>query len=225
MSLSVTDTSKFAITRTGLDIQQDLSFEEWRSLAPKFSAAIKCAAFVIGDWLVYGEDHFRGQQRLPGFESEDLAPGRISGNLYDAALAATGLDRTTLQSYAYVARCVPRSLRNEHLSWEHHKAVAKLEEDEQERWLKVALDNPNQNGPVSTRRLRKSIIVGRLLTPEELHPDPLDRGIENHIPYVNRLVAWWNGMKENRWLAKATKEQRAALKRDLAPLVAIYQQL
>lgn len=67
--------------------------------------------------------------------------------------------------------------------------------------------------------------MGRLLTPEELHPDPLDRGIENHIPYVNRLVAWWGRMNENRWLAKATKEQRAALKRDLAPVIAIYQQL
>ena len=30
------------------------------------------AAFVIGDWLVYGEDHFRGQQRLPSFESESI---------------------------------------------------------------------------------------------------------------------------------------------------------
>ena len=163
-----------------LEIRDDLSFEEWKSLAPKFSEAIKCAAFLIGDWLVYGEDHFRGQQRLPGFENDAAAPGKISGDLYDAALVATGLDRTTLHAYAYVARQVPSSLRNEDLSWEHHKAVAKLEEDEQQRWLQVALKNETGTGVVSTRRLRKSIIVGRLLTPEELHPDPLDRGIENH---------------------------------------------
>ena len=225
MSLSITDSPKFAITRTGLDICEDLSFEEWSSLAPKFSEAVKCAAFLIGDWLVYGEDHFRGQLRLPGFENEAASPGKISSELYDAALAATGLDRATLHTYAHVSRHVPRSLRNELLSWEHHKAVAKLEDDEQERWLQVALDNPNQNGPVSTRRLRKSIIVGRLLSVEELHPDPTDRGIENHIPFVNRLVSWWGRMREKQWLKRATYEQRAALKRDLQPVMDIYQQL
>ena len=225
MSLSLTDSPKFAITRTGLEIRDDLTFDEWRGLAPKFSEAIKCAAFLIGDWLVYGEDHFRGQQRLPGFENDVVAPGKISGDLYDAALAATGLDRTTLHVYAHVARRVPSSSRNELLSWEHHKAVAKLEEDEQQRWLAVALKNETGTGPVSTRRLRKSIIVGRLLTPEELHPDPLDRGIENHIPYVNRLVALWARMKERRWLQKASPEQRLAFKEDLEPVVEIYNQL
>lgn len=225
MSLSVADSPKFAITRTGLEIRDDLSFEEWRSLAPRFSEAVKCAAFLIGDWLVYGEDHFRGQERLPGFENEIAVPGRVGSDLYDAALAATGLDRTTLHAYAYVSRQVPRSLRNEELSWEHHKAVAKLEEPDQKRWLQIALENPRGGGPVSTRRLRKSIIVGRLLTPEELHPDPADRGIENHIPFVNRLVAWWSRMRERHWLQRATGEQRAALKRDLQPVVEIFNQL
>jgi len=225
MSLSLSDSPKFAITRTGLEIRDALSFEEWRSLAPKFSEAIKCAAFLIGDWLVYGEDHFRGQGRLPGFENDAAAPDKISPSLYDAALAATGLDRTTLHAYAYVARSVASSLRNEDLSWEHHKAVAKLDEHEQQRWLQVALKNESGTGPVSTRRLRKSIIVGRLLTPEELHPDPLDRGIENHIPYVNRLLALWARMKERRWLQRASPEQRLAFKEDLEPVVEIYNQL
>jgi hypothetical protein len=135
------------------------------------------------------------------------------------------LDRTTLSSYAYVSRNVPSSLRNELLSWEHHKAVARLDEPDQERWLQVALKNESGTGPVSTRRLRRSIIAGRLLTPEELHPDPADRGIENHIPYVNRLVALWARMKERRWLQRSTHEQRAAFKRDLQPVVEIYNQL
>jgi len=107
---------------------------------------------------------------------------RLAGHAYDAALAATDLDRPTLWTYAHVARRVPSSLRNKELSWEHHKAVAKLPAENQERWLKLAEDLQTKGEPLSTRRLRKSIIVGRLLTPEELHPDPTDRGIENHIP-------------------------------------------
>jgi hypothetical protein len=71
-------------------------------------------------------------------------------------------------------------------------------------------------------RLRKSIIVGRLLTPEELHPDPADRGRYNHIPFVNRLCAWWSWLRGRGWLKTATDEQRLALMRDLRPIVEIY---
>ena len=44
------------------------------------------AAFVIGDWIVYGEDHFRGQQRLPNFESESIGARRVSSEIYNEAL-------------------------------------------------------------------------------------------------------------------------------------------
>ena len=217
---------KITITRTGLQVTADLSFEEWQSMASRFGAAMSSAAFVIGDWLVYGEDHFRGQKRLPGFEGDSISSRRVSSEIYDEALRLTGLDRSTLVTYAYVARRVPASLRNEQLSWEHHKAVAKLKEEDQQHWLQIAeAEGDDEHGTVSTRRLRKSIIAGRLLTPEELHPDPTDRGIENHIPYVNRLVALWSRMKERRWLQGSTREQRAAFKRDLQPVVEIYNQL
>ena len=52
MSLSISDSPKFAITRTGLHIRDELSFEEWKAMAPRFGAAMASAAFAIGDWLV-----------------------------------------------------------------------------------------------------------------------------------------------------------------------------
>ena len=217
---------KVAITRTGLQISSDLTFGEWEAMAARFGAAMSSAAFVIGDWLVYGEDHFRGQSRLPGFEEEAIASRRVNAKIYDAALRLTGLDRTTLGTYAYVARRVPSSLRNEHLSWEHHKAVAKLAVDQQKHWLEIAeTRGDEQQGPVSTRRLRKSITAGRLLTPEEMTLDPADRGRLNHIPFLNRLNAWWAQMKENGWLKRATREQKETLKRDLSMVVRIIREL
>lgn len=218
MSLTLADNAKFTVSRTGLSVHQDLSFEEWAALAPRLNEASRCVSFLIGDWLVYGEGHFSGAVK-PG------RSGKISADHYDAAIAATGLDRATLHAYAYVARKVPSSLRNERLSWEHHKAVAKLEASDQKRWLKIALDNPNQNGSVSTRRLRKSITAGRLLSVDELRFDPADRGIPNHIPHINRLCAWWADMKKARWLDRATQSQRATLKRDLMPVIKIFEQL
>lgn len=225
-NLSTAAHDKVRLTRLGLEVTQDLSFEEWRTMAARFGEAMTSAAFVIGDWLVYGEDHFRGQQRLPGFENDPIPAGKISTELYEAAISSTGLDRTTLHAYAYVARNVPRALRNQHLSWEHHKAIAKLDGDEQQNWIQLALtEQDERGGPMSTRRLRKSINAGRLLTPEDLIPDPADRGIDNHIPWVNRLSAWWARMKERGWLATATEHQRLALKRDLHPVIQIYKEL
>lgn len=219
------DQPHFTISRTGLEIHTQLTLEEWRDLATQFGHSVVSAAFVIGDWLVYGEDHFRGQGRLPGFENEPVKRGRVPTDLYEEALTATNLDKLTLQSYAYVARNVPRLLRNQLLSWEHHKAVAKLKGDEQEEWLALAAERFEAGEPVSSRRLRKSITAGRLLKPEEMVTDPADRGRYNHIPFVNRLCAWFSWLRERRWLDTATPEQRAALKRDLKPLVDIYEQI
>ena len=47
----------------------------------------------------------------------------------------------------------------------------------------------------------------------------------NHIPFVNRLVGWWGRMRAEGWLKTATKEQRAALKRDLQPIIDIHREL
>ena len=117
-------------------------------------------------------------------------------------------------------------MRNKLLSWEHHKVVAKLPPEGQERWLKIAEENPGGDGrPVSTRRLRRSISAGRLLETDEVNLPENDRGIENHIPFVNRLVAWWARMRDRDWHKEATPEQRAAVKRDLEPIVAIYNEL
>jgi hypothetical protein len=78
---------------------------------------------------------------------------------------------------------------------------------------------------MSTRRLRKSLNLGHVATDKDMEPDDSDKGIDNHIPFVNRLSVWWKRMKANRFLDTATDEQREALKRDLEPIVTIYNQL
>ena len=50
-------------------------------------------------------------------------------------------------------------------------------------------------------------------------------GIINHIPFINRLVGWWAKLRDAGWLKTADAEKRAALKRDLHPIVEIYKQL
>ncbi len=204
---------KVRVSPLGLEIGGEVSFAEWRRLAPKIGSAVRSCAFVVGDWLVYGEDRFGAQLSLPGI---DPGPKRaISRDQYDAARAATGIDPAILANYAYVARNVPREIRREALSWEHHRAVAKLEEPDQGRWLDVAAKEE-----LTSRRLRASITAGRVVPIEALGA-PADPGIPNHIVPINRLAAWWGQVSEGDWLQRRTADQLEAMLRDFAPVEAI----
>ena len=207
---------KVSISPTGLRITSELTFEEWSELAVSIGNAARSIGFIIGDWLVYGQGLFG----TDGFPEKRADPAS-----YQLAVAATGLDQSTLHNYAYVSRNVPYSLRSERLSWEHHRLMAKLPEAELKEWIDTCVAEEDAGRRMSTRRLRKSLNLGRVATDQDLEPDDSDKGIENHIPFVNRLSVWWKRMRENRFLDTATDEQREALKRDLEPVVTIYNQL
>jgi len=207
---------KVTVSRIGLQISDKLSVDEWQELATSIGEAASSIAFIVGDWLVYGQSLF----------GTDGDPDRkVDHPSYQLALKATGLDLSTLQNYAYVSRNVPYSLRSERLSWEHHRLMAKLPDGDMQDWIEACVAEEDAGRRMSTRRLRKSLNLGRIATDKDLEPDDSDKGIDNHIPFVNRLSVWWKRMKANRFLDTATDEQREALKRDLEPIVTIYNQL
>ncbi|MCZ2340345.1 MAG: hypothetical protein LC104_00950 [Bacteroidales bacterium] len=215
---------KLTITPTGLRFNADLTFEEWSSMAPKIGGALKSMAFVIGDWMIYGEEKFAVQPCIPGLEDNDPRHIRVSAPNYLATQAATSLDPTTLKNYAYVSRRVPMSLRNDFLSWEHHKVVAKLATDKQVEWLNIAAAG-DCGERISVRRLRASITSGRVLSPEELSVPPSEQGVTNHIPSINRLCGWWKQIGGTDWIKTRSREQVAALLRDFEPVLSIINQL
>lgn len=209
---------KVRISPLGLEIRGELSFAEWGRLAGRVGSALRSCAFIVGDWLVYGEERFGDQLLLPGIRP---GPSRAVGrHQYETARAATGIDEAVLANYAYVARNVPRSLRRDSLSWDHHRAVAKLkEESEQSRWLDIAVEEY-----LSSRRLRASIIAGRVVAIEEMGV-VADPGIPNHIVPINRLSAWWREATSTDWLRRRTLDQLEAMKRDFAPVAGIMGQI
>ena len=195
---------KVTITSVGLQVTGQLTFDEWRELAQAIGQASRSIGFIIGDWLVYGQELFG----VDGYPDK-----RVDSASYQLAIASTGLDLSTLQNYAYVSRKVPYSLRSERLSWE------------QQGWIQTCEEEEDAGRRISTRRLRKSISLGRMATETDLEPEPSDKGVDNPIPFINRLVSWWRRMQTKSFLNNATREQREALKRDLEPIVSIYNQL
>ncbi|MDP0498698.1 MAG: hypothetical protein Q7P63_01240 [Verrucomicrobiota bacterium JB022] len=201
-------TDAYQITPTGIAFNRDLEQHEWEALGSKLGEVGRSVQWLIGDWLAYGEG--KGQW----------------GDTYTEAMRITGLDYTTLRNYANVSRKVQLSVRTYNLSWEHHRKVAPLKTTEdQKKWLKKAEDAAKKGEPISSRRLAKSIIVGRVVKKEEMMTPPAERGKDNVHPHVNRIVVWWGKMKRAGWLDRAEDYQLTDLMLDLQPVIDIAAEL
>ena len=191
---------KFAITPTGIQFHKDLSYAEWDDLGQKLAPIGKSIGFIIGDWINYGE--------------------KLWGDKYEEALEKTGLAYQTLMNYAYVARKVEISCRQENLGFEHHAVVAKLKPDEQEHWLEMTKEHN-----LSVRRLRKSINFGRLATEDEVQGDPADRGRVTYLALLNRIRRWWNRETGKAPVEEWDEDRREGLKKDFKLILDIYEAL
>ncbi len=211
---------KVTMTPLGLEIHEDLTLDEWCDIGLRIGTAMRSIAFVVGDWLVYGEKRDGQRTFWPGTPEYD----QVSHHLYLKASQLIGMDLSTLHNHAYVARHVPRSLRNEKLAWEHHKKVAKLKDDaEKSRSLRIAAQAVTKNGrPISARRLARSTRPGRLLTVEEMAETDADSAIEPLHPHVSGIVTFIGKLHTGGWFDDAQPVKRAALKRDLEPVIDIY---
>jgi hypothetical protein len=103
------------LAETSLIIPQELSLEQWETLGDRLFSCWESMSWWIGDWLVYGQDHY---------------PDR-----YKTAIQRTGLSYQTLRNYASVARKFRSDRRKPDLSFQHHAVVASLPAEEQDRWL------------------------------------------------------------------------------------------
>jgi len=193
--------NKFHITENGIDFTDDLDRDEWDQLGSKIARVAKTIGFIVGDWLNYGERHW--------------------GEMYAEAMQLTGLDYQTLRDYAYTARRVELSLRNDNLDYYHHKVVAKLKAPEdQKHWLDLA-----EKHSLSVRRLRMSMNCGRVVSIDEMDGDKADRGQPTYMTWLNKLLHWWTRRTKNDPVEKWAEQDRQRLKRDLEPWVKIYHQL
>src|SRR3954451_19114032 len=71
------------MTRVGLRISHELSFEMWEQCGRRLSEVVDSSAWCLGDWLVYGKSRF---------------PDR-----YELAIRAAGLQYQTLRNYSWVS--------------------------------------------------------------------------------------------------------------------------
>ena len=207
---------KVTVTEVGLQFHDRLTDEEWTDLGHRIGRVVKASMFMVGDWLIHREEELGGGKRGGGGKGR---PEEIEKR-YEIAVEITGLSVDTLAKAAGVCRHVPANLRRRRLAFEHHYTVAKLQESEQEKWLKLA-----EKHKMGKRRLARSIEAGRVLTPKELEPDPNDKPIETFCVWVNRICGLHRRFIDAGYIAEASREKKEAMRRDLRPVVDIYEEL
>lgn len=124
-ALSVQDGSlmvhDFQFTPKGLIAPQNMDHASWQQVGDLLFKLEGSLQWLIGDWLVYGEDLKYGD--IPKFA------------------AMMGKDEKTLRNYMSVSRAVELSRRRDNLSFGHHEAVTKLLPGEQSEALNYAAEH------------------------------------------------------------------------------------
>lgn len=92
------------VSTVGLDLPDDLSFEQWNGIGAALQGVSRSVQWWIGDWLRYGEKRY--------------------GEMYAQAVKETGRDDGALRNLKWVADKFSLSRRRDALTWSHHNEVA-----------------------------------------------------------------------------------------------------
>lgn len=131
-SMDLKFSDSFVLKDNGLEIIGEPTFEQWLEVGQFIRKAKGAVHFWIGDWIRYGEGKW--------------------GERYKQAIEETGFDYGTLRNDKWVASQIPAERRKSELSFDHHYAVANLDEEEQTELLDKAAEEK-----IPTKQFRKVV--------------------------------------------------------------------
>jgi hypothetical protein len=200
-ALSLDRPSRVTVSRTGLIFADDTTVDEWERIGRRLAEIDQSTQWAIGDWLLFGEGKF----------------GQVEKSRYDAMLemlGKRGYKRSTLFDFACVARAFDPSLRNETLSFNHHKTIMAAAEEDRMTWLEQTAEK-TKTERVPVRLLRRSIECGRMLSADEMRVTIDDKPVDSHVVHVVGLRNWWRRKQDADWVANASDVQLDAAEFDL----------
>jgi hypothetical protein len=167
--------------KTWLEIGQQLE-----ELHETQSRRLSAVYWWIGDWLVFGEEHFG--------EEHSQALDEITANYRDE----------TLRNMAWVASRIPRVSRLTDLSWSKHQAAAALSAPDQEEVLDAAVEegwSVNRiRDEVKQRRRRKAFVEPAQSAPRLSSPSAAtDIEVPREAPPTDDLPAYYAVYASPKW--------------------------
>lgn len=151
-----------------LTIPDQATYQDWLATGQQLSTMHRHLGFMVGDWLNHGREHF---------------PEQI-----DLALEQAGIDARFADRASQVARLFPDHLRAKGLAYEHHKAVARLPQDEALKLLSQAEQHKWQ-----LRQLRDEVVTIRFQQGDIFEDEDRDYYLEREM-----IRAWNRGTPDAR---------------------------
>lgn len=131
-----------AVIDNGLFLPADLHYDRYEAVGALLGELHKVNAFLIGDWLLYGEHTY--------------------GERYVQAALLLNLSPQTCANYQSIAKRVPPNRRRTGVSFSIHGEVASLPPELQEHWLTVA-----HNEGLTKQEIRDRLRPRKELPPAE----------------------------------------------------------
>jgi hypothetical protein len=196
---------KAELSKCGMLLQPNLSFTDWMAAGRALASIQEAAQWWAGDWAAYGQKQYEQKRYTEGKYSEALQVSTES-------LSVSALAHQTVFEFACVADAFPPERRRANLSFKHHREVAFLDKAKQDAYLDMA-----EAMDWTFLDLRKHI-----RTSEAGYKSQDDRQVGfSFTSWVHTGLHWVQKQEIAEW----TADQKAALKRDLRPLVEIYEAL
>lgn len=141
--------------------------EEWGAAGNQVGIVARSPAFVVGDWVRYGEERY-----------SELAAQYIDARQWS---------KSTLDVYRRLSGYVPPSVRRmDRLGTRHHLLIQKLSVAEQRRWLtRAAADDEAE--PWTVERLREAIREGQDATAVAWYVTVALPDGKKHAAFVKRM--------------------------------------
>lgn len=188
-------------TRTGLEIPDGSSIEDWATFGKQLCAVNEGIKWCIGDWINFGEAKYgeKYATALSFFGKE--------------VLGGLGYEYETLRTFASVCGSVALLSRNNKLSFNHHKAVAPMLPQDQAKWLGMALQNE-----WSVKELRQAIKDSSGEYANEIS----ETRAFNTLAWSDDGLRYFKRELDSRPIADWPNDRLTLIAKDLEPLASIY---
>jgi hypothetical protein len=199
----------------------EMDFVEWRMLGSNLCRMSGASQWWIGDWLVAGAQRFVPAEPKEAPETSEQKQRRKEAHKrYSRAVEQTGYDLATLKDLVWVSRGIVSSRRRDGISWSHHREVLALESTkEQDKFLKLAAQHK-----WTRSQLRQAIRAERA---DKKSVDAYGAPTIDFAPsrWANQFTRWIAVQLKDKPLEDWPNARRMALRRELQPVVDVYNQL
>lgn len=165
----------FVMKREGLQLDGDISRDEWLEFGQRLNQLKDSIQWILGDWANLGFDHLNDWVE-DSDEETGLDQEKAIKSKYERLIQGTDYSYKTLSNFAAVSRRISFPRRRGNLTYTHHVEVAYLNSEEQQDYYLDLAEKGDENGRLSTRKLRE-LIQGQSALPT--HDHALDRVISS----------------------------------------------